>query len=195
MTLIHTGQPARALETSRTASTLTLADGRATVAGLVAAGAAVISLGAERQEQKKGGARVWPIGTFSSSNGNIQGQVAIFYRQDGVSATSPFQENVNGILHVIGTYTGALGTSPGAAGEMITDTERFAQTLTFTPSADGTTIWAARGGTPQTFSPGSNGVGFIDLPELGGAHDLVILPAVGSSSAAADSNALVQIGG
>jgi hypothetical protein len=78
---------------------------------------------------------------------------------------------------------------------MITDAERFAQTITFTGSADGAAIWAARGGTPQTFSPGSNGVGFIDLPELGGAHDLVILPAVGSSSAAADSNVLVQIGG
>ena len=84
-----------------------------------------------------------------------------------------------------------LGTATGVAGGGITDTDRIADAVTITKSSYATHIETVFERAAAAFSPGSNGIAEVVIPDLGN-HEIMLFV---TETAGTSANVFVTLGG
>lgn len=132
--------------------------------------------------RKYRGAEITPFGTGTATTTfDVKGWAV----KTTLSGPTSFNQAVDYEYQLVFTATCTLGTTTGvsSSGGALT-TDKFCDTIAVTPAAYGTAAATAYGGlVPFAFSPGSNGIGRIFVPELGNSDLVLTVDMTGATSA------------
>lgn len=89
--------------------------------------------------------------------------------------TGPDDRPADFLIDLLGSGTLTVGAATGSAGGVVTDSFRFADTLTWAKSAAGTAIFdAVQAADAQAHSPADDSIAFLHVPDVGGPGFVVV---------------------
>lgn len=179
--IAHTNNQRRYLADNSTSTGFTLTAGRDTLANLQGSDFTFFPLGTIRRQggdSRFSGVRLTAIGD-GADNSTFDYRVFVGFIEN---PDDPIDEQVVSLFYM-GGGSATLSTAVGVGSDLMSASERAADTLTWTlgastttPKGIGETIETARGQgrASAAWSPADNTEAFVDIPELGGAAYLVI---------------------
>jgi hypothetical protein len=158
------------LSSNSTQASFSLTEGRAAMASPPASPLNFYSMGPASGKRYRG----VTITFFGAGSATQTYDYKIWSIRRGLSAPGGVSVDYEKILYCSGTAT--LGTQTGAVSNGgIRTTDLIADTLTVTASAYATKTVSAYGGVaPFVFSPGSNGIARLYVPELGNSSEIIV---------------------